>query len=117
MNDLPYWIQVTSALLTPTVAIAAGVIGWLQWRTNETKRKQDLFDRRFDVFKRAASGYSELWSEMSGTTSSHEWRYFCIEAGFLFGPDIVQHLKTMDRKREFDLEWFAEPFKRYMQFK
>jgi hypothetical protein len=35
-----------------------------------------------------------------------------VEASFLFGPDVVEHLKTMNRKTKFDIDWFAEPFRR-----
>lgn len=115
--QVPIWVQVLSALLTPAVAIAVGVIGWLQWRTNERKRKQDLFDRRFAFYLRAVSGYEELWSERVGTSSKYDWDTLYVEASFLFGPDVVQHLKTMSRNTKFDIQWFAEPFRRYMQLK
>ena len=41
-------IAVLSALLTPAIAILTGLIAYLQWKTNEWKRKQDLFDMRYD---------------------------------------------------------------------
>lgn len=41
-------IAVFSALLTPAIAILTGLIAYLQWQTNERKRKQDLFDMRYD---------------------------------------------------------------------
>lgn len=117
MTSQPEWVQVLSALLTPTIAVGGGIIAWFQWRTNETKRRQDLFDRRFEFYKRAVAGYEELWSDRNGTTTAYEWKYFQVEAGFLFGPDVVEHLKTMDRGKALDLEWFTLPFRRYMQLK
>jgi hypothetical protein len=117
MQQVPLWVLFLSALLTPTIAVAGGIIAWFQWLTNETKRKQDLFDRRFDFYKRAVSSYEELWSERAGTTTAYEFEYFCTEASFLFGPDLVQHLKTMSRHGRFDLTWFTKPFRHYMQFR
>lgn len=41
-------IDIFSALLTPMIAILTGMIAYLQWKTNERKRKQDLFEMRYD---------------------------------------------------------------------
>ena len=46
------WVDIFSALLTPTVAIFAGIIAYQQWQTQEKQRKQDLFEMRYDnLFK------------------------------------------------------------------
>lgn len=42
------WVDIFSALLTPTVAIFAGIIAYQQWQTQEKQRKQDLFEKRYD---------------------------------------------------------------------
>lgn len=47
-QNLKSWIDILSALLTPMIAILTGLIAYLQWKTNERKRKQDLFDMRYD---------------------------------------------------------------------
>src|SRR4051794_19909369 len=110
-------VQYLSALLVPALAIAGAIVAWLQWRTNERKRKQDLFDRRFSFYLKAVSFYKEIWSESAGTTHDHDWKALYVEASFLFGPDVVKHLKAMNGNAQFDMQWFAEPFRRYMQLK
>lgn len=46
------WIDISSALLTPVVAILGCFIAYRQWKTSEKQRKQDLFDKRYDnLFK------------------------------------------------------------------
>ena len=46
------WIDIFSAFLTPFVALITVYIAYQQWQTNERKRKQDLFDIRYDnLFK------------------------------------------------------------------
>jgi hypothetical protein len=110
-------IQTLSAVLAPTIAVAAGVIAWLQWRTNEHKRKQDLFDRRFTFYLKAVSFYEEIWSERAGTSHDYDWKALYVEASFLFGPDVVEHLRAMNKNAKFDIQWFAEPFRRYLQLK
>jgi hypothetical protein len=52
-NDVPFWITVLSALLTPTIALVAVYIGWQQWRTNRNKLKLDLFERRMAIYEAA----------------------------------------------------------------
>lgn len=42
------WVDVFSALLTPTVAILAVYIALQQWQTQEKQRKQDLYEKRYD---------------------------------------------------------------------
>jgi hypothetical protein len=115
--QVPVWAQGLSAFLTPAIAVAVGVISWLQWRTNELKRKQDLFDRRFALYQKAVLYYEEIWSDRAGTSPAYDFNTLYVEASFLFGPDVVEHLKTMTRKTKFDIDWFAEPFRRYMQLK
>lgn len=112
---VPAWVQILSALLTPAIAITVGVIGWLQWRTNERKRKQDLFDRRYEFYKRALAIYEEGHSERAGNYHAADWEYFYSEAEFLFGDKIVAPLEKAMAERSFDLSAFARPFKPYIQ--
>ncbi len=45
------WIDIFTALLTPTIAVLGAYIAWQQWRTNRNKLKIDLFDKRHQVFE------------------------------------------------------------------
>jgi hypothetical protein len=111
------WVQALNALLIPFIAVVGTIIGWLQWRTNERKRKQDLFDKRFALYLKAVSYYEEVWSDRAGSSPDYDFKTLYVEASFLFGQDVVDHLKTMTREKKFDIDWFAEPFRRYMQLK
>lgn len=52
INFIRSLVNVFSAILTPTIAIAVGYIAYQQWLTNEKTRKQNLYDARYDyVFK------------------------------------------------------------------
>lgn len=44
------WIEVLSALLTPTIAAFAIWIAGLQWWTNRSRLKHELFDRRYNQY-------------------------------------------------------------------
>ena len=54
MLQLPTWVLIVNALALPLIALIAAAIGFLQWRTAELKRKQDLYDKRyaFSAFRR-----------------------------------------------------------------
>jgi hypothetical protein len=113
------WLQVLSALLTPAIAIAVGTIGWLQWWTNERKRKQDLFDKRWDYFKRARSVFDQGPRAPDGYHfHSEDLDELAMEGAFLFGPDIEALIWSFpdhfDRSRR-DRAWYETPFKKYMQ--
>jgi len=44
------WIDILSALLTPTFVILGSWIAYRQWRINRDRLKHELFDRRWDQF-------------------------------------------------------------------
>lgn len=55
------WVDILSALLTPTIAIFAGVIAYQQWQTQEKQRKQDLFEKRYDnLYKKTIDIHYEM---------------------------------------------------------
>ncbi|MBB2832304.1 UNVERIFIED_ORG: hypothetical protein GGD51_002433 [Rhizobium esperanzae] len=43
-------MQTLAALLTPTIAVIAIIIAYMQWRTAHQKTVLDLFDRRMAVY-------------------------------------------------------------------
>lgn len=47
-NSSQSWINILSALLTPTITIVGGYIAYQQWKTNEKARKLNLFEKRYD---------------------------------------------------------------------
>ena len=52
-SDKTYsWVEISSASLTPAIAIFGGYIAYQQWKTSEKSRKQELFNMRYDnIFK------------------------------------------------------------------
>jgi hypothetical protein len=114
------WIDVLGALLTPIIAIIAVYIAYKQWDTEEKKRKQDMFDKRYAFFK-------QMWNMYSGhiqnpnlypPTVEVDLLDYSHEAEFLFGKDIVDHIFKIPEKQNpshIDYDWFSEPFKKYMK--
>ena len=93
MSDVPAWIQVLQALLTPAIAIAVGVIGFLQWRTAHQKVVLDLFDRRLAVYDGVVNSVTGHFSKLESPTlrsdTVSELYQLRSRALFLFGSDVA----------------------------
>lgn len=117
------WIDILSALLVPTIAIAGIIIAILQWRTSELSRKQELFDRRYTFYQRVRKIYFAVASSEEPTDVTD---FFDVaeEASFLFGADVAKHIvaiadhKIPEQVRHGIMDdWFIQPFKKYLEMK
>ncbi|TKT45687.1 ABC transporter ATP-binding protein [Rhizobium sp. LC145] len=89
-------MQTLAALLTPTIAVAAAVIGYLQWRTAHQRVMLDLFDRRMTVYEKLRRSMSLI--NTSGKVSDESNRLLLEaegEAAFVFGQDIQEYLREL----------------------
>ncbi|QKK28598.1 hypothetical protein FE844_002965 [Rhizobium indicum] len=92
MNAVPAWILVLQALLTPAIAVAVGVIAFMQWRTAHQKVVLDLFDRRLAIVNEVNATISYALSENGNLVSINAaMRLYDCEAKslFLFGSAVV----------------------------
>jgi hypothetical protein len=96
MSDLPHWVQVLQALLTPTIALVVGLIAYRQWKTAHAKLVLDLFEKRMDVYNHVRKSVAVV--NATGRTSP-EAEMDLLEAKeraeFLFGVDVRQYLEKM----------------------
>lgn len=116
----PYWIKTLSALLTPAIAMFAVLIAYLQWKTAERKRKQDLFDKRYEFYQKIWHLYSRHTKSPDAMKAIQETDLLDLahECEFLFGQDIVDHLFKIPEKQNpdcLDYDWFSKPFKKYLK--
>lgn len=117
------WVDYLSALLTPTIAIVAAVITYLQWRTNELKRKQELFDRRYAFYQRLRAIYLSI-PHLEIPINDNDLSDLAEEAQFLFGLEVAKHIVEIERRKIPEQvvhglvdDWFIEPFKKYLELK
>lgn len=89
-SQLPQWISVLTALLTPTIAVGVAVIGLMQWRTQNQKVVLDLFDRRLSVYKQLeeAAATVIVAGTAKGTNARALARDAMLDARFLFREDV-----------------------------
>lgn len=91
------WINILSAMLTPTIAIAGTIIAFLQYRNNYLKSKNDLFDKRYEFYKKLRT----WWLSTANVDSQHydlemiDLIPWAEEASFLFEKDIQQHILSL----------------------
>ena len=93
------WVDIFSALLTPTIAIGVALIGWLQWRINKARYKHELFDRRWEQFASIRDYLSSIL--ISGKVIPEEETKFFIKTRgcrFVFGSDIETFVKQIYEK-------------------
>ncbi|MHC4168357.1 MAG: hypothetical protein ACYSWQ_15500 [Planctomycetota bacterium] len=83
------WIDILTALLTPTIAISAVFIGGVQCWINRKRLKTEYFDRRITVYE-AIAGYISgiLTSGMYKDNDETKFLRDTKDVFFLFGSDI-----------------------------
>lgn len=94
--DLHSVIDVSSALLTPLIAIIAVYIAYQQWRTNRRKLEFQLYESRLRVYQAVAQFVSKVMADASLEQQdlSDLWRN-TAEADFMFGSDVRSYLEEL----------------------
>jgi hypothetical protein len=119
------WIDILSALLAPIIAIMGIMFAALNYRLSARKRKDELFDRRYAFYKEVEKSWmSTLDDGVDGEDKSWDWddvEGWAHEAEFLFGRDIVRHLRSYEGSTYNGLPWvpdsnFSKPFRKYLNF-
>ncbi len=115
-------IDISKALLTPMIGLLGIYIAYQQWQTNERKRKQDLFERRWTFYTELKLLFENLMNSDEAATVFCPTD-FCIynnradQAKYLFGEDIVEHIFNIQEiAKSGDYNLFSEPFDKYLIF-
>ena len=132
-----YLIKGLSAVGTLIIAFIAIYIAWRQWITAESKRKQDLFEKRWQFYikvkKEFIDDFVEKAEDLTPESKSTEkyirkhWLYnYTDEAYFLFGKDIEKHIiktpaaiieKSGKNRITDPVLSFRKPFEKYLILK
>lgn len=112
-------IDIIAAFAPVIISLGVAYIAFQQWRTAEKKRRQDLFDKRYDFYRRIWQTYERQIMHPNSYPPLDEIDILDLvhEAEFLFGSDIVKHLFEMPRNVEkqcIDYDWFSKPFQKYL---
>lgn len=98
------WIDISSALLTPAIAIAGIAIGIFQWRLSKAKFRHEQFDRSFAMFE-AIRTYLVSISSAGYPTQDDQRKFLGSTAGsrFVFSESISKFVSEI-WERSIDLE-------------
>ena len=85
--------EILSAALTPAIGITVAYVAYQQWRTNDLRRKHELFDQRFEIYKTVQIYLSRI---LVDAKVNNEITPALIDAKqrsrFLMGTDIERYL-------------------------
>lgn len=110
-------IRISTALLTPVIAVVATYIAWQQWQTNKQKLVLDRYDRRLLVYEEVRKILSIIMRDGKANTEDLlKFRTSVSEADFLFGPEITTYIDEI-YKRGLSLWRWREEYRDYTQEK
>jgi hypothetical protein len=93
------WVDITSALLTPVIAILGIAIATLQWRLNRSRFRHELFEKRYAIYEATLLYLSQLIR--TAKMDDNERVIFLQKtkgAFVLFDDNIVSYLKDLHSK-------------------
>ena len=103
---------------TVWIAIAVAIIAFMQWRTAEKKRKQELFDKRYFFYNNVFQLFYQKQTQNKNVTVEDLLPY-ANEAMFLFDKKLSDHVMSIMQysKKDLNYDWFNKPFLKYLKMK
>jgi hypothetical protein len=93
------YVEIFNSLLTPLIAILAAYIAWQQYKVSHSSLNNQLYERRFKVFKAVMSYLADIMRE--GNTNIQRTSQFYAEASeadFLFDEKISLKITELYEK-------------------
>lgn len=109
--------EISTALLTPVIAIVATYIAWQQWKTNQQKLILDRYDRRLKVYEEVRQILSVILRDGKASFDDlMKFRRAVSEADFLFGSEIPAYIDEIYQRGVKLQYWYGE-YRDYTQTK
>jgi len=90
------WIDVLSALMTPTIGVMAILIAYQQYKVNSNRLRHELYERRLRVYKSVQSFLSEIIRDADIEYQRCGLFYSeASEAVFLFDKNIQDYIDKL----------------------
>lgn len=121
MDALDFAIKV-QPLLVFILSFASVGIAFLGYKEYKLKRTNDLFDRRYKFYKMVEKWWLSTGDEDNPPTDITDVLPMAIEADFIFGKDIFDHIVSLQDKTHsgspfFPNDDFSQPFRKYLTLK
>jgi hypothetical protein len=93
------WVDILTALITPTVAIAGVAIAILQWKLSKIRYKHELFDKRWQQFS-AIRDFMGKARTRGKVTQNDDYEFIVSTRGceFLFDNDVKLFVEEVFKK-------------------
>ena len=90
------WIDILTALLTPTIALSAIVVAVVQCKINRKRLKNEYFNRRIAIYETIKDYIGHVWTN-GDIERDTEYIFLCNSGNvfFLFGSDIEEYVKEI----------------------
>jgi len=93
------WIDITTALLTPVIAILGTVIATLQWKLSKARFHHELFEKRYSIFEATNQFLSSVISHGAMVGQDRIAFLKGTKGAFaLFDKKIVKYLDELHKK-------------------
>lgn len=118
-KNYEYLINAIGACLPFLIACFMGYVAYQQWQTNERKRRQDLFDKRFKFYCEMKNIFEAMYDGDLETLNLDSTHILLNDnradlALFLFGKDIQEHIINLFDKKIKTHDDFTQPFNKYL---
>lgn len=88
-------LEFLPSILAVVVAAAVAWISWLQWKTNESRRRQELFDKRYEIFEQTQMFIRETLNGRAQGPVISEFQRLIPKARFLFSKEIAAFMTSV----------------------
>jgi hypothetical protein len=93
------WVDITSALLTPVIAVIGIGIAVLQWRLNRSRFRHELFEKRYSIYEATLLYLGQLIRTAKMDDIERVTFLQNTKGAFvLFDDKIVKYLKSLHEK-------------------
>lgn len=94
--DYEYLFRISSAALTPLIAIVAIYIAYQQFRTNQMKLRHDLYEKRMSIYRKVYEYLNSIIAYGNVTDEKTiEFYSQTSESHFLFNDYISDYIKLI----------------------
>ena len=108
-------------MVTTLVCLLGLLIAGLQVYLTYKKRKDDLFNLRYEFYKNASNIWTSTCNPETPPLDIIDLIPLAEKASFLFGEDIFKHIISLENKTAtnpfFPEEDFSKPFVKYLKLR
>ena len=92
------WVEILSALLTPSLAFFGIFLAYQQWKINKRRFRHETYEKRLEIYKITNTHLSKAFSTIITNEDAINFKFETTEAAFLFDDDVINYLDEIYKK-------------------